>query len=112
MKKIVDTYQRQAILNASPTELITKLYDLAIQACYRKDEKRVVEVLSTLIRGLNFDYDIAGSLFNLYEYCQRQARKGEFDEVRELLEGIRDTWDEHVVKGSKKPDKGSFNHKG
>lgn len=101
MKKAVDVYQRQAVLNATPSELITKLYDLAIQACYRKDEKRLIEVLSTLIRGLNFDYEIAGSFFNLYEYCQRQARKQEFDEVRELLEGIRETWDEHVVKGQK-----------
>ncbi len=101
MKNAADAYQRQAILNASPEELITKLYDIAIQCCYRKDDKKLVEVLATLIRGLNFDYEISGEFFRLYEYCQRQARKKEFDEVRELIEGVRDTWDEHVVKGQK-----------
>lgn len=91
-------YQRQAIKNASPTELIQKLYDFAIQACHQKDEERVQQVLSALIKSLNFDYEIAGELYNIYEYCQRQAKKGEFEEVRELLEPIREAWVEGVVK--------------
>ncbi|MGD8428712.1 MAG: flagellar protein FliS [Balneolaceae bacterium] len=95
------TYQRQAIKNASPTELIQKLYDFAIQACHTQDEERLQQVLSALIKSLNFDYEIAGELYNLYEYCQRQAKKEEFDEVRELLEPVREAWVEGVVKNKK-----------
>lgn len=91
-------YQRQAIKNASSTELIQKLYDFAIQACHQKDEERLQQVLSALIKSLNFDYEIAGELYNLYEYCQRQAKQQEFEEVRELLEPVREAWVEGVVK--------------
>ncbi|SMO59500.1 Flagellin-specific chaperone FliS [Fodinibius sediminis] len=91
-------YQRQAIKNASPTELISKLYDFAIQACYQEDGERLNRVLETLIQSLNYDYEIAGELYGLYEYCQRLARQKEFDEVRELLEPIREAWEESVVK--------------
>ncbi len=96
-------YQRQAIKNASPTELIQKLYDFAIQACHKQDEERLQKVLSTLIQSLNFDYEIAGELYNLYEYCQRQAKKKEFEEVRELLEPVREAWVEGVVKNNEQP---------
>lgn len=91
-------YQRQAILNSSPTELILKLYDFAIQACYKEEENKVVEVLGTLKKSLNFDYEISSSLFELYDYCQRQARQQEFTEVRELIEPIRAAWHEGIVK--------------
>ncbi len=99
-------YQRQEILSASPEALVTKLYDYAIQACHRKDDERVVEVLSTLIKGLNYDYELSGSLFELYKYCQKQARVGKFDEVYNLLKDIRDAWKEHVEpQGSQKKPK-------
>lgn len=95
-------YQRQAILNASPAKLISILYDFGIQACYQKDEKKLQEVLDTLINSLNFEFEMANSLYEIYEYCQRQARKKEFDEVRNLIEGLRDTWNMVVVSTSKK----------
>lgn len=89
-------------MSAKPTELISMLYDLAIQCTYREDDRKLLGILSTLIRSLNFDYEIAGSLFNLYEYCQRQTRKKEFAEVRELLETVREAWSEGVVNGERK----------
>ena len=91
-------YQQQAVKNASPTELISKLYDFAIQACYQEDDERLQQALATLIKSLNFDYEISGNLYNLYEYCQRRAKKKEFEEVRELLEPVREAWAEGVVK--------------
>lgn len=96
-------YQRQAIKNASPTELIQKLYDFAIQACHQQDKERLQQVLSALIKSLDFEYDIAGELYSLYEYCQRQAQKEEFEEVRELLEPVREAWEEGVVKSEEQP---------
>lgn len=102
MKNPQREYQEQAIKNASPTELITKLYDFAIQACYQKNEGRLCQVLAALMQSLNFDYEISGTLFNLYDYCQRQAKQQQYDEVRELLEPVREAWVEGVVKKNEK----------
>lgn len=93
MQNPQQVYQRQAIMNASPLRLVVKLYDLVLQATYREDEKRVKEVLSTLIESLNFDHDPSQELFELYKYCQDLARKQEFGEIREILEPLRDAWE-------------------
>jgi len=87
-------YQQQSVKNASPLQLVVKMYDLVIQSTYREDEKKVRDILSTLITGLNFDYEPADQLFSLYRYCQELARKGKFSEIREVLEPLRDTWQE------------------
>ncbi len=87
-------YQKQSILNASPLRLVVKMYDLVIQATYREDPEKVKALLSELIQGLNFDYEPAGQLFELYRYCQDLARKKKFDEIREVLEPLRDTWEQ------------------
>ena len=87
-------YQQQSVKNASPLQLVVKTYDLVLQATYREDEKRIRDILSTLITGLNFDYEPAGQLFSLYKYCQELSRKGEFEEIREVLEPLRDAWQE------------------
>jgi len=102
MKNAELSYQRQAILNASPTEVILKLYDFAIQACYKKEENRLFEVIEVLKNSLNHEYEISGSLHELYNYCQKKTREQKFDEVRELLEPVRSAWYEGVVKGGEK----------
>lgn len=90
-------YQRQSVMDASPIKLIVKLYDLAIQATYREDEQKLRNILSTLIKGLNFDHEPADQLFNLYRYCQNLAREGKFDEAREILEPLRQAWEESAT---------------
>lgn len=102
MTNPIHDYQRQEILSASPTKLISILYDFAIQACYQEDDEWLQKVLDQLIRALNFEYELAESLYDIYEYCKRQGRKGEFEVVRVLIEDIRDTWNEHVVKSEDK----------
>ena len=92
MQNPQQVYQRQAIMNPSPLQLVVKLYDLLLQATYRKDQKRVREVLSTLIESLNFDHEPAEELFRLYQYCQDLARDEEYEEIREILEPLRDAW--------------------
>ncbi|MDI6401500.1 flagellar protein FliS [Balneolaceae bacterium ANBcel3] len=87
-------YQRQSVMNASPVKLIIKLYDLAIQASYSENEKKLRDILSTLINGLNFDHEPAAQLFNLYRYCQELAREERYEEIREILEPLRDAWEE------------------
>ncbi|SMO95906.1 flagellar export chaperone FliS [Gracilimonas mengyeensis] len=87
-------YQKQSVMNVPPLKLVVKLYDLAIQASYREDSEKMRDILSTLIKGLNFDFEPADQLFELYRYCQELARQKKFEEFRELLEPIRDTWEE------------------
>lgn len=77
------------------------MYDLVIQATYREDQNRVKAILSELIQGLNFDYEPAGQLFELYRYCQDLARKDRYGEIREILEPLRETWEE--VANQKQP---------
>lgn len=93
MQNPQQAYQQQAVINASPVKLVVKLYDLVLQATYRKDNQRVKDVLSTLIESLNFDYEPANELFQLYQYCQELARKEKYEEIREILEPLRDAWD-------------------
>lgn len=87
-------YQRQSIMNASPVTLVVKLYDLAIQATYREDDRRLREILSSLIKGLNFDHQPAEQLYNIYQYCLDISREGKFEEIRGILEPIREAWEE------------------
>lgn len=95
-------YQQQAVAEATPVKLVIKLYDLAIQATYREDDKQLREILTSLMSSLNFDYALSDQLFALYKYCQDISRKGNFEEIREILEPIRDAWEEaHSGKTSK-----------
>lgn len=87
-------YQKQSVMDASPLKLVVKMYDLALQASYREDQQKMRDILSTLIAGLDFDHAPADDLFELYRYCQDLARKGKYEEFREILEPIRDTWEE------------------
>jgi flagellin-specific chaperone FliS len=97
-------YQQQAVRNSSPVELIGKLYDFAIQACHKKEKEKVRESLSLLIKSLNFEYEISSDLYGLYEYCQRQAEKDNFEEICELIGPVRETWNESVVNGEQQTD--------
>jgi len=98
MKNAHIEYQRQAITQASPEELVSKLYDMAIQACYKKDATRTKEILDALIKSLNFEYELSSTLYELYSYCKTVLEEQKFDEVRLLLEPIREAWNDGVVK--------------
>jgi len=93
-------YQHQAVLDSNPTKLVVKLYDFIFTAAYQKDEKKIRSLLSELIQNLNFDYEISASLFELYRYCQQLARESRFDEIIEILEPLRESWEtvayEHI----------------
>lgn len=98
------TYQTQSVKSASPLQLVIKMYDLTIQATYKEDGKKVKDLLSALIHGLNFDYELSEQLFSLYQYCQDLARKNKFEEIREILEPIRNSWEEVSKKSANHSD--------
>jgi flagellar protein FliS len=87
-------YQRQDVLSASPTQLVTKLYDLAVLACNNDDRIKLRKVLIELISSLNFQEggDIAIRLSQIYEYCMRESINGDLNEIAEMLSDLRETW--------------------
>ncbi len=92
-------YQEQAVLSASPEQLILKLYDLGIAACKREDRPKVRAVLTELIGALNLEAggELAERLYALYEFCLRESAIGDLEVVRRILEGLREAWHEGVV---------------
>jgi len=91
--KGITTYQQNQILGLSPTELILKLYDLAIVSIKKGDIQRANRVIAELIGALDFDYqEIAMGFFRLYRYCQDCLYKGNFQEALSVMEDLRNTW--------------------
>lgn len=95
-------------MNASPVKLVVKLYDLAIQATWREDGQKLREILSTLVKGLDFDHEPAEQLYNIYRYCQDISREGRFEEIREILEPIREAWEESAIEVTVRNANGSI----
>lgn len=92
-------YQKQAIMSASPDQLITKLYDMAVAACRREDRAKLKAVLVELIASLNFEKggEIAQGLHDLYEYCLFECGAGDLAVIAELLGGLRSAWKQGVL---------------
>ena len=93
-----NSYQRQAIINASPALLIGKLFDFAIISTHKKEMARLDRILAELIRSLDTSNETSVAMFQLFHYCREINLQKRHDEVLELLEQIRDTWYEVMVK--------------
>jgi flagellar protein FliS len=96
-----NAYLANEILNASPQKLLLKVYDFAIAQCKNKNLEKTNKALSELINALRFDdkdsYDIAIGLKQLYEFCQDQMRKKNYDIVVKILTELRETWSKAFV---------------
>ncbi len=90
-----DPYLKQKITSASAEQLISYVYDVVIAACHRQDQEKALRGLMNLVSSLNFDYkEIAVPMYQLYQYCLEQVRKKKFDEVGELISGLKTAWAE------------------
>lgn len=87
-------YHEQAILSATPEQLIVKLYDLGIQACHRNERQTLRAVLKELTSSLDFEVapELTQALHNLYAYCLNLSIDGDLDAVRGILTELRDLW--------------------
>ena len=86
-------YLRNEAMNMSPTEIILKIYDLAILNLKRGDSQKAMRAITELIVSLNFDYkDFSIGLYKLYQYCREQIIHGNIEEALVILEGLRDSW--------------------
>ena len=110
-------YRQQGVLTASPTELVVMLYEGCIKqlklAKIHLGEKnyegannafqRAQDIITELVMGLDFNYDIARELLNLYEFVQRaiidmniSKDMNQVDPIVEILDDLRTAWVEVV----------------
>jgi len=92
----LNTYLANEIINSSPEKLLIKVFDFAIVNCQKKDVIKTNEAIQQLINALRFDNDemgaISSGLLRLYQFCQDQMRKHNYNLVKEILTQLRETW--------------------
>lgn len=95
-KNKVNQYLLKEILDATPEQIIIKIYDFAILHCIKKDLHKTNKAIQELINALRFDdeqaREISVGLFRLYQYCQDQMRQQNYEVVQKILTELRDTW--------------------
>ncbi|MBA4407422.1 flagellar protein FliS [bacterium] len=95
--KRVNQYLTNEILDASPEQLIMKIFNFAILRCQKHDMIKTNEALQVLINSLNFEHpeakEISVGFFRLYRYCQDQMRKQNYDIVYKTLTELKETWE-------------------
>lgn len=113
-----EKYREVQILTASPERLVLLLYEGAIRfleearaaldggdlAKAHERLTRTQDILTELITGLDFSYEVSSNLYRLYDFFRRRlveanVRKdpGAVQEVLRFLKELRDTWREAVV---------------
>jgi flagellar protein FliS len=94
--KRANQYVTNEIMNASPEELIMKVYDFAIVNSKKNNMLKTNEALQVLINALNFEHpaarEISAGLLKIYLYCQEQMRKQKNEEVTRILSELKETW--------------------
>ena len=94
--KRANQYVANEILNASPAELIMKVYDFAIVNSKKNNMIKTNEALQVLINALSFEHpsarEISTGLMKIYLHCQEQMRRQKNEEVARILYELRDTW--------------------
>lgn len=93
----VNQYLMKEVMDASPQELLLKVYDFAIVNCQKQDIGRTNKAIQELINALRFDErdgvrEVSIGLLKLYQYCQEQMRKGNHEIVQRILSELREQW--------------------
>jgi flagellar protein FliS len=92
----INQYLVKEIMDASPQQLLIKIYDFAILNCQRHNMVKTNNAIQELINSLNFSdesaREISIGLLRLYQYCQDQMRKKEYEIVYKILAELRNTW--------------------
>lgn len=93
-KKEHNTYQEQRIISATPNELISYIFDVAIAGCGKNDSIKAGKAVRELMKSLNFEYkEMALTFYNVYRYINHNIINGNFSHAREILVDIKTTWD-------------------
>lgn len=89
-------YIVKEIMEATPQQLLIKVYDFAILNCQKKNLEKTNAALQELINSLRFEpesaKEISIGLFRLYQYCQEEMRNKNYGVVLKVLTDLRETW--------------------
>lgn len=92
----LNQYVLNEITQATPKELLIKIYNFAILNCKKQNLAKTNEAIQVLITSLSFENKeiskISTGLLRLYQFCQDQMRKKNYDIVYEILTELRDSW--------------------
>jgi flagellar protein FliS len=92
----LNPYFVKEILEANPQQLLIKIYDFAIINCQKHDLYRTNSALQQLISALRYDREdvkeVSIGFLKLYQYCQNEMRKKNYDIVLEILTELRNAW--------------------
>ena len=92
----LNPYFVKEILEANPQQLLIKIYDFAIINCQKHDLYRTNAALQELINALRYDgedvKEVSIGFLKLYQFCQKEMRKKNYDIVLEILTGLRNAW--------------------
>ncbi|MFH1851611.1 MAG: flagellar export chaperone FliS [Candidatus Neomarinimicrobiota bacterium] len=89
----INPYVMQRVLTASPEQLISYVYDVAISSCANEDRYKATKAVQELINALNFDYkEQSLTFFRIYRYILNNIHKGNFSEAQKLLTDIKRAW--------------------
>ncbi len=92
-QKKLNPYLVQKILSASPEELVLYIYDAAITACARENQRKAAEALQQLINALNFkERTIANTFYQMYQHILNLIHNKKYEDARGLIKEIRETW--------------------
>jgi flagellar protein FliS len=96
LQKRLNQYLVKEIMEATPQQLLLKIYDAAIVNCQKKDLLRTNNTIQQLINSLRFDTDevkeISQGLLRLYLFCQDEMRKKNYQLVYKILSDLRESW--------------------
>jgi flagellar protein FliS len=92
----LNPYLVKEIMEATPQQLLIKIYDFAILNCRKRNLEKTNKAIQELINFLRFDdettRDVSIGLYRLYLFCQDQMRKQNYDIVNKVLVELRETW--------------------
>ncbi|MCK9210232.1 MAG: flagellar protein FliS [Ignavibacteriaceae bacterium] len=92
----MNQYLVKEILEATPQQLLIKVYDFAIVNCNKHNMVKTNNAIQELINSLNFETEsvreISTGLLRLYLFCQEQMRLQKYDTVNTILVELRSTW--------------------
>lgn len=92
----LNQYLVKEILEATPEQLLIKVYDFAILNCQKNNLEKTNRAIKELINFLKWDTEeskaVNTGLFQLYDYCQEQMRKKNTAIVFKILSELRETW--------------------
>lgn len=93
--KNVNQYLVKEIMEATPQQLLIRIYDFAILNCKKENLAKTNSAIQELINSLRFNEEckeISTGLLRLYLYCQEEMRKKNYDNVLKILTELKETW--------------------